>query len=40
MLEGLLVAYVEPVRRLHQILAQPEDVGFHLLVQHLLRDLM
>jgi hypothetical protein len=39
MVEGVLAGQLEPVRRLHQVLAQPQDVALHLLVQHLLRHL-
>ncbi len=36
MVECVLAGQLEPVRRLHQVLAQPQDVALHLLVQHLL----
>ncbi len=39
MVECVVAAQLEPVRRLHQVLAQPQDVALHLLVQHLLRYL-
>jgi hypothetical protein len=39
MVECVVAAQLEPVRRLHQVLAQPQDVALHLLVQHLLRHL-